>query len=345
MNDHSDGEPTGRAKGGHARASKLTREQRSEIARRGGLARQGKDSATPILMATHGSEDHPLRIGDIELPCYVLEDGRRVLHQRGMVRSLGMSRGGSSRGGGDRLAYFTAQRTLEPFVSKNLVEVTKEPIKFRTPRGALAYGYEATVLADICDAILEARKAGVLQKQQEHIAQQAEILVRGFARVGIIALVDEATGFQHDRARDALARILEAFIAKELQPYVQTFPAEFYAEMFRLRGLEYPNGSVKRPQYFGILTNDIVYRRLAPGVLEELKKATPRSEDGRPKAKYFQSLTSNIGYPKLREHLGSVVTMMRLSDTWQQFMARLDRFHPRYGETLQLPLEDTGKGF
>jgi hypothetical protein len=255
-----------------------------------------------------------------------------------------MSRGGSSRGGGDRLAYFTAQKTLEPFVSRHLVEVTREPIKFRTPHGRLAYGYEATVLADICDAILEARKAGELQKQQEHIAQRAEILVRGFARVGIIALVDEATGFQHDRARDALSRILEAFIAKELQPYIQTFPTDFYSEMFRLRGLEYPNSSVKRPQYFGILTNDIVYKRLAPGVLDELKKVTPRSEAGRPKAKYFQSLTSNIGYPKLREHLGSVVTMMRLSDTWQDFMAKLDRFHPRYGETLQLPLDDNGKG-
>jgi hypothetical protein len=54
------------------------------------------------------------------------------------------------------------------------------------------------------------------RKQQEHIAKQAEILVRGFAGVGIIALVDEATGYQQDRARDALSRILEAFIAKEL---------------------------------------------------------------------------------------------------------------------------------
>src|SRR5262249_45763036 len=147
-------------------------------------------------------------------------------------------------------------------------------IEFRTPQGTRALGYEATVLADICDAVLEARKAHALTTKQEHIAVQCEILVRGFARVGIIALVDEATGYQADRARDSLAKILEAFVTKELRKWVKTFPAEFYQELFRLRGLPY-NGSVKKPQYIGHLTNDLVYSRLAPGVLDELRKLTP----------------------------------------------------------------------
>jgi hypothetical protein len=112
--------------------------------------------------------------------------------------------------------------------------------------------------------------------------------VPGFARVGIIALVDEATGFQRDRTGDALARILEAFVAKELQPWVKTFPNEYYAQLFRLRGLEYNTASVKRPQYFGVLTNNIVYDRLAPGVLKELKKVIPKSESGRPKGALSQ---------------------------------------------------------
>lgn len=346
MNDGA----TGRAKGGLARASKLTPEQRSEIARRGGIARhkQGDDS-TPVLQATHGSADHPLRIGDTEIPCYVLEDGTRVLSQRGLQTGIGMSIGGSSRSGEQRIVLFVDSLAKKGIDDKDLAVRMRNPIKFRFPGGgSVAFGYEATILADLCDIVLAAReKGGVLYPQQAHIAKQCEILVRGFARVGIIALIDEATGFQRDRAKDALARILEAFIAKELQPYVQTFPADFYSEMFRLRGLDFPNGSVKRPQYFGVLTNDIVYKRLAPGVLHELKKVTPRSETGRPKVKYFQSLTSNIGYPKLREHLGSIVTMMKLSDTWQDFMSKLDRFHPRYGETIPLPLEyqkDDGKG-
>jgi len=303
--------------------------------------------ATGIKKATHGSPDHPLRIGGTEIPCYVLEDETRVLSQRGLISGLGMKYG-SQAGGADRLVGFLTGKGISPFVSAELLALIENPIKFRHPGGGnLANGYPATILADICDAVLDARKARALQKQQEHIADRCEILVRGFARVGIIALVDEATGYQRDRAKDALAKILEDFIAKELQPYLPTFPADFYEEMFRLRGLDYPTGSVRRPQYFGVLTNDLVYKRIAPGVLAELKRV--KLESGRQRDKLFQRLTSNLGYPKLREHLGSVVTMMKLSPTWHAFMENLDRLHPKYGETMQLQLdyrkeEDDGKG-
>ena len=116
--------------------------------------------------------------------------------------------------------------------------------------------------------------------------------------------------------------------------------------MFRLRGLQYPKDTVERPQYFGTLTNDVVYARLAPGVLNELKKVTPRSESGNRRHKYFQRLTTNVGYPKLREHLGSVVAIMKLSRTWTEFMNNLDRLHPRYGTTIpmELTFEDDATG-
>jgi hypothetical protein len=344
-------EPSGRVRSGLARAAALSPEQRREIARKAAATRWKNE---PELKATHGSEDHPLRIGEIGIPCYVLEDGRRVLQQTGLIKGLNMSHGGSYSTGGDRLAKFAGQGRLKAFVSNELVARTVEPIKFRTPRGSLAYGYEATVLADLCEAILAARRAGVLQKQQAHIADRAEILVRGFTRIGIIGLVDEATGYQRDRAQDALSKILEAFIAKELQPYVPTFPTEFYQEIFRLRGMDYPRDSVQRPQYFGLITNDIVYKRLAPGVLDELKRVTPRLGSGRLASKLFQRLTANKGYPKLREHLGAVVTMMQLSDAWHDFMAKLDRLRPRLdishlsrGQQLSFDYEsknDSGEG-
>ena len=92
------------------------------------------------------------------------------------------------------------------------------------------------MLVDLCEAVLAARSAGRLQKQQEHVARRAEILIRGFARIGIIALVDEATGYQEIRERRALATILEKFIAKELQPWTRTFPYEFYQLIYKLKG-------------------------------------------------------------------------------------------------------------
>ena len=191
-----------------------------------------------------------------------------------------------------------------------------------------------------------ARDARKLAKIQIPVADRADVLMRGLAHTGIIALVDEATGYQRDRAKDALAKILEAFIDKELQPWIQTFPADYYEEMFRLRGLVYPTASVKRPQYFGVLTNDVVYRRIAPGVLDELKRVTPRNDSGRPKHKYFQRLTTNVGYPKLREHLGAVVAIMKLSDNWIDFREKLDRLYPRLDEFAfeYGPEDDDGTG-
>lgn len=328
----------GRAKGGIRRAEVLSPEKRKEIGKRAANARWGG----PIMQATHGSPDHPLQIGEIQIPCYVLADGTRVLSQRGLRTGIGLSHSGGSKTGEPRLVGLFETLAEKGLDTKDLAARIRNPIRFFPPGGGRdAYGFEATILADICDVILAARKEpGLLQPQQMHMAERCEILVRGFARVGIIALIDEATGYQQDRARDALARILEAFIDKELQPWIQTFPGDFYKEMFRLRGLQYPVDTVKKPQYFGCLTNDIVYKRLAPGVLEELKRLTPKTISGNRKHRYFQRLTTNIGYPKLKEHLGAVVAFMQTSSDWNDFMTKLDRFRPRHGESLSLPFDD-----
>jgi hypothetical protein len=100
--------------------------------------------------------------------------------------------------------------------------------------------------------------------------------------------------------------------------------------------------SVRRPQYFGVLTNDIVYKRLEAGVLTELRRVTPRNEEGRPTAKYFQSLTKNVGYPTLKEHLSAVVAYMKISKSWNQFMNLLDQHYLKQGETPLLPMDYDG---
>lgn len=289
-----------------------------------------------IIQAEHGSADHPLRIGDLEIPCYVLEDERRVLAQGGMISSLGLSYGGSGGAGGDRLAKFAGGKGLNPFISAELRDRTADPIKFRAPNGKIAYGYEATVLVDLCEAVLRARDERKLQKQQEHIAKRCEILIRGFARVGIIALVDEATGFQNVRARRALNKIIDRWITDELAKWAKMFPDEFYQQMARLRGLHYSEIATKRPAYIGKLTDDVIYKRLAPGVLEELKKKNPKDDKGRRKHKHFQYLTEDIGNPRLREHLWAVIGLMRASQNWRSFYALLNRAFPKWEENPRL---------
>ena len=321
----------GAAKGGTARAKSLSPEDRSRIAREAVEARwrkAGRLVETP--QATHGSPDSPLVIANVELQCYVLSDGTRVLTQAGFLEALGRHRKANVRkeGSEEGTPPILQGKALNPFISKELLEKSR-PIKFRTPHGVVASGYRAEILPQVCELYLTARDQGVLPTNQAHVAKQSEILVRGLANVGIIALVDEATGYQADRARDALAKILDAFVTKELRKWVRTFPAEFYQEMFRLRKIPY-TGSVKKPQYIGHLTNDLVYARLAPGVLEELRRVTPRTENGKLKHRLFQRLTDDIGHPKLREHLASVIALMRAADTWEQFISMIDRSLKRY---------------
>lgn len=341
--DANMGEITGRAKGGAARAAKLSPEERKAISVR---AADAKRELAALPRATHGSSDHPLKIGDIEIPCFVLDNDARVLTQRGLQTSIGMSIGGGSKPGEQRLVSFLVSLAEKTKNDKDLAarsmalaERLKNPIKFRLPSGVAAFGFEATILADVCDVILAARKVEALQRQQEKLANQAELLVRGFASVGIIALVDEATGFQKDRAKDALAKILEAFVAKELQPYLKTFPSDYYEQIFRLYNLPYPplGNKAWRPAFIGSLTNEVVYSRLAPDLLPELKKAASKAER---KAKLHQWLTQDLGHPKLREHLSSIVAILKLSSSPAHFKANVNMIHPRHGETIPMNFDD-----
>jgi hypothetical protein len=181
-------------------------------------------------------------------------------------------------------------------------------------------------------------------------AIRAHVIVRAVAKVGIVALIDEATGCEKKRAANSLAAILEAFIAKELQPWVKAFPDEYYSELFRLRNLPFPSGTVQRPKFFGILTNDIIYRRLAPGVLEELRRVAPKNSKGKRSGKLFQMLSASWGYRKLLQHMGAVITMMQLSKSYFEFKGTLDRLRPAYGTTMPLPFplgeleNDSGTG-
>ena len=293
------------------------------------------------LKVIAGAPDRPLIIGDIEIQCYVLEGETRVLSQRGLQAGIGMGTGGgTTMRGAPRIAAFAASLEQKGLNTNDLVARSQSPIEFQPPGGGrTAYGYPATLLVDLCNAILSARDAGVLQKQQAHIAKQADILIRGLAGVAIIALVDEATGYQDVRARRALATILEKFIAEELQPWTKTFPYEFYELLYKLRGWDGPDGH-KRTHQVAKDTNDIVYDRLAPGVLDELRRKNPTVKPGRRRHKHFQWLTGEVGHPKLKEHLVGAMALMRAAPNWGAFKRALQRAYPKQNENIPLALGD-----
>jgi hypothetical protein len=175
-------------------------------------------------------------------------------------------------------------------------------------------------------------------------AQTAEILTRGFAHVGIIALVDEATGYQGVRPQDALQKYLEMLIRKELAAWVKKFPDEFYENIYKLKGWAWPGMGKNRYSVVGHYTNDLVFERLAPGLLEELKKKTPKDDKGNRPNKLHQWLTEGIGDPLLAQHIHSLVMFQRLALSsgygWNRFVKMVDQVLPKRGATLELPLPE-----
>lgn len=325
----------GASKGGKARAFSLTPEDRSKIARRAVEARWFKAGKTPsVHQATHSGT---LKLGGLELDCAVLEDGTRVLSERGFMRGLGIKFGGplyaESRGvdGAVPVPMFVGYRRLRPFIGHDLTVLLQNPVKYRAiPGGKPAHGLRAELIPGVCEVWLKARNAGELQtNRQRAIAAKADILVRGLSHVGIVALVDEATGYQDARAKDALAKILEAFVAKELRKWVKTFPLDYFKELCRLKKWTF-SATMKLPLYSGKLTNDLIYSRLAPGVLAKLRQKNPITEAGTRKHRHHQWLTDNVGHPALREHLAAVIALMRVSDNWDAFYDMLNKALKQY---------------
>ena len=287
------------------------------------------------LKVIAGTPDKPIIIQDIEIPCYVLEDETRVLSQRGVTAGIGLNPEV-----GFRMPQLMASKAISPFVNNELVPALKTPILFKNPTGGgNAYGYPATILVDICLALLEAQRSGKLRPNQEQIGERCAILLRGFSHIGIIALVDEATGYQQVREKRALATILEKFIADELQPWTKTFPYEFYKQIARLKGWSTPT-STKRPSVLGHYTNDFVYERLPYGVLEELRRRNPSDLKGYRKSKHHQWFNPEIGYPKLKEHLSAVIALMKAAPNWDSFKRSLTRALPKQEEQMLLKLEE-----
>ncbi len=289
-----------------------------------------------------------LNIADFSITCAVLDNGQRVISERSFASALGVKGGGAywqqkktAKDTSVILPEYVSATYLKPYFTPEIEEKLTSPIRYISKFGSEANGFPAEVIPDICHIWLEARKHKALKTDtQKHIAEKAYLLLRGFAHVGIIALVDEATGYQNFRTRQALQEILSKFISKELQPWVKTFPDDYYEEYFRLRNWKYTVSNVNRPGIVGKDTNDIIYARLAPVVLEELKKKTPRDEKGKLKHHYHRLLTDDVGHPKLREHISNVITLMRASSSWKGFIKLLNKAMPRFGETYELPFDE-----
>jgi len=290
-------------------------------------------------------------IGPLKIKCGVIpskltnEKPLRVISETAFMAALGMYRSGALSvrrdvsETGAQIPLSLAFKNLKPFIVKHLGDVHFQPMRVIFANGSIGHGLDAILIPKICEVWMDARKAGVLGKRQEKIADMAEIILRGLAHVGIIALVDEATGYQAFRDRLELQKILEKYVTDEWAKWTRRFPDEFYRHLFRLKSRAYPPTAGKnKPSYVGHWTNDVVYSRLAPGILQKLRELNPRVGTGRLR-KHHQYLTEDIGVPELEQFLSNAIFLMRTCTSWNEFKIRLDAAAPKFGETRSLALD------
>ena len=294
------------------------------------------DKPLKALKAIAGAPNKPLKIGDVEIGCYVLDNKVRVLTQRGLTAGLGLRSGGGSSGVGNKIPRFFTSKTLKEFIPDELKEQLNNPIEFTSHlNGGKCFGYRATVLPDICNVVLDARDKGALiSSHQERVAEQCNILIRGLAGLAMIALVDEATGYQYIRESNALEKILDKFLLDHARKWAKTFPDEFWGKLLKAKGYSQYH-SMKRPAFVGHWVNELVYDRLAIGVLKKLRKINPKNEKGYRRDKHHQFLTENHGVPELKEHLVKLMALMEASVNPKDFDRLVVRvFGERSGQQI-----------
>ena len=330
----------GRAKGGKARAAKLTPERRAEIAAEAAKARWNGAPKPPVdgvQRAAYGSPDKTLKIGDAFVECYVLDGGTRVLSGRGMQSAIGF--GGEAKTHGSKLRAFLELDAIKPFVNNDLAMALENPVRFVRPGrgGKPAIAFEGTLLIDLCEAIINAWSAGSLRANYLPLFRQAQVITLSFAKAGIIAAIDEVTGYQQVREQNEIQKIVDKYLTDYAKKWAKIFPDEFWDKLLKAKGFESYIGLPRR-SFVGHWVNDVVYARLAPVVLQKLRELNPRSGKTR-KFKHHQFLTEDHGSPELRHHLIRVMTLMDLANaTGQNFDQMLNAVVPRVGDTYQLPL-------
>ena len=305
----------GASKGGRARREVLSADERTRIAKQAAAARWGKtigEDSPPEATVLHGPAEMPysmfagtLPIGDRRLECHVLSDNRRVFTQRAIVGALS-PRGRTS---GDLKVYLSRN----PLIPNDFLAAAS--VVFQIPNNPNpAHGLEATALVDVCEKYIEAaEKPGALRPNQRPLAQQAGIIIRACAKVGIIALVDEATGYQEHRAKQALQLKLHAFIAEDMQEWAKVFPDDFWYELARLEGIHY--SPRHRPIRWGKYVMAFVYDAIDADVGKELRKINP---EPRHRQNHHQWLKT-FGKERVHRQLGGVVAIMKLCADMDEF--------------------------
>ncbi len=351
-------EDEAKVRAGKARAEALTPEQRSEIAKRAAKARweRHQDAEPEASVLTPEEEkqieadelapspDMPtavhrgnLQIIDMDVPCYVLDNGVRVIGRTSATEVLTGIRGGGS------LEKYIAVRALEPFIPKDLVLERMVPFKLPEVEGLdkAVKGLPADLFIEICQGFVSALEYQFrpdsphprMTPRQMQMAVSASLFLSACAKVGLEALIDEATGYQFERESDALQVKLAAYLEGEMRKWERTFPDDLWKEFGRLTGWK---GQLhKRPKYWGKLVMELIYENLDADVAKWLKENAPSPKHGQ---NYHQWLSGQYGLKKLVEHIWMIIGMARTCETMTELRDKVAALNGKQPVQLRMYL-------
>lgn len=328
----------GAAKGGEARAQKLSAGRRSEIARAAIQARWERAGKSPLPQAIRKGNFQEEFGFDVD--CYVLDDESHtaVISQRGMAAALGFSPKG-----GSRFPRFLGGKNITPYIGLELREKLTQPLIFQTPLAgsgvgpsSRVYGFDVTLLIDVCKAIVKAESDGKLQKSQDNIVKQAHVILNASAKAGIKGLVYALAGY--DATREEVIAAFKLYVREEAREYEKEFPDQLYAEWYRLYKLPKPERN--KPWKFMHLTVDQVYHPLAKSSGKILELTRVQRENSKARWKRLHQFLSEIGVKALRTQLGQLLGIARISKSKDEYE---DHFETLFGDQGKFSFEEPKK--
>lgn len=248
-------------------------------------------------------------LGGDELDVYVLNTEARVIALRSAIKSISKTESGN-------LGAYIGVSAIKPFINSELI--LGELLDFSIPgtqfigRGMTTEHFEL-----ICRGYVQALYEGAsLTERQKEIAIKCAVLTAGLTRTGLDALIDEATGYQYERAEDALQVKLRAFIADELRAWEKTFPDELWEEFGRLTGWATPLQT--RPKWWGKLVIELIYDTLDADVAAYLKANKPPAG-----VHWHRQLTENLGVRQLVSRCWEVIGVSKTCDNIHELRQRV----------------------
>lgn len=297
----------------------------ANLERKSELGKNSNQSEEKVFNAKYGNENTCLVINGIQIPCFIIDDenNTRIISSRGMARIFGLSENGNSfkkfiNSGIIKLTFGTALSTTPP-----------KPINVRLSNGIMVLGYKAESLIDICIAVKSAYTDPADINYNRHIL--ADAIINASARTGIIALVDEALGYNREaeEGKNSLQKFFSEFLRHDAAKWVKTFPDSFFFDIYKMKGWTWKITN-KHPVIVGLIIRDLVYERLAPGLLEQFDKLNPKNENGNRTYKNHQFIKEDYR-DILPGHFPKIDMLAKLADyDWDKFTEMMDKVMPKY---------------